>query len=163
MPGIRLDIPGFGPLAVHHLVTDYSGTLACGGRVSAEVLHRLARLSEIVEIHVVTSDTFGTVRRELGGLPSVRLHLLEGGRHDERKEAYVRRLDPATVVVFGNGSNDRLLLKAVKEEGGLSVVVDNGEGCALDAVLHAHILIRGIVPALDLLLEPQRCKATLRR
>lgn len=85
----------------------------------------------------MTSITFGTARRDLSGLPFVRLQLLDSQRHEEEKETYVRCMHPDTVAAFGNGNNDRGLLKAVKEAGGLSVAVDNGEGCALDAVLNA--------------------------
>jgi hypothetical protein len=55
-----------------------------------------------------------------------------------------------------------LLLKTVRDAGGLAVAVDNGEGCALDAILNANILVHGSEQALDLLLEPNSCKATLR-
>jgi hypothetical protein len=37
-----------------------------------------------------------------------------------------------------------------------------GEGCALDAVLNSHVDIVGAANALDLLLDPTRCTATLR-
>ena len=47
------------------------------------------------------------------------------------------------MVAFGNGQNDRLLLKSVKEVGGLAIVVENGEGCASDALINAHLLIAG--------------------
>jgi hypothetical protein len=40
--------------------------------------------------------------------------------------------------------------------------VDNGEGCALDALLNSNLLVMGATNALDLLLEPRSCKATLR-
>ena len=72
------------------------------------------------------------------------------------------RHEPKRVAAFGNGTIDRLLLKTVRDAGGLAVAVDNGEGCALDAILNANILIHGSEQALDLLLEPNSCKATLR-
>jgi len=37
------------------------------------------------------------------------------------------------VAAFGNGGNDRLLLKAMKDVGGSAVAVDNGEGCSIAA------------------------------
>jgi hypothetical protein len=54
------------------------------------------------------------------------------------------------------------MLQTVKEVGGLSVAVDNGEGCAVEALQSAQIFIIGITNALDLLLDTTRCKATLR-
>jgi soluble P-type ATPase len=158
---IALDIPGFGGLTIHRVVSDYSGTHALGGVLRPGVVDRLIRLAALVEIHIVTSDTFGTAQRELATVP-VTFHLLTGDRHDEQKRSYVCGKDPRTVAAFGNGMNDRLLLKTVKDAGGLAVAVDNGEGCAVETMLNAHILVSGSENALDLLLEPGRCKATLR-
>jgi soluble P-type ATPase len=71
-------------------------------------------------------------------------------------------LNPRYVASFGNGNNDRLHLKVVKEAGGLAIAVENGEGCALEAILNANVFVVGAVNALDLLLEPTRLRATLR-
>ncbi len=73
-----------------------------------------------------------------------------------------RRLEPKLVAAFGNGRNDVLMLRAVKNAGGLAVAIDNGEGCAVEALQNADIFIVGIANGLDLLLDPTRCKATLR-
>jgi hypothetical protein len=54
------------------------------------------------------------------------------------------------------------MLKAVKEGGGLAVAVDNGEGCAIDALVNAHLFVAGAAHGIDLLLDPMRSKATLR-
>lgn len=158
---IRLDIPGFGLREISRVVSDYTGTHAFGGAVREAAKDRLAQLCQLVEVHILTSDTFGTVKRELQGLP-VTLHLLHGDRHDEQKRDYVLGRDPQHMAAFGNGNNDRLLLKTVRDAGGLAVAVDNGEGCALDAILAANLLIHGSENALDLLLDGSRCKATLR-
>jgi hypothetical protein len=53
-------------------------------------------------------------------------------------------------------------LKAVKEASGLAAAVENGEGCALKAILNASLFVIGALNALDLLLEPTRLRATLR-
>ena len=53
-------------------------------------------------------------------------------------------------------------MKVVKEAGGLAIAVENGEGCALDAILNANVFVAGAVNAFDLLLEPTRLRATLR-
>ena len=74
----------------------------------------------------------------------------------------MKRFQIEHVAAFGNGNNDRLLLRVVKQAGGLAIAVDNGEGCATDALLNAHLLITGAVNALNLLLETRACKATLR-
>jgi len=88
--------------------------------------------------------------------------MLQGVAHDNQKRDFVRRLGAKHIAVFGNGNNDRLQLKAAKRAGGLAVAVENGEGCAVDAVLNAHLFVTGINNALDLLRSTDRCKATLR-
>ena len=159
---IKLAIPGFGPLEIRRVVTDYTGTHSFKGVVRKSVRARLARLARLVEVHVLTVDTFGTARRELARLP-VTLHVLGGdGRHDRQKRRFVLECDPRHVAAFGNGSIDRLMLKAVRDAGGLAVAVDNGEGCAVDAMVNANILVHGSEQALDLLLEPNSARATLR-
>ncbi len=158
---IRLDIPGFGTREIARVVTDYSGTHAFAGALRDGVRRRLARLAQQVEVHVLTSDTFGTAARELEDLP-VELHLLSGTRHDEQKRAYALEHDAGHVAAFGNGKNDRLMLEAVRDAGGLAFAVDNGEGCALDAILAADLFVHGSENALDLLLDTDRCVATLR-
>jgi soluble P-type ATPase len=159
--GIAIDIPGFGSRQIYTMLTDYTGTLARSGRLEVAVREHLARLSESLDIHVITSDTFGLAEGELQGL-SVNCQRLEGERHDLRKEEYGKRFGLQHCVVLGNGNNDRLLLKAAKEAGGLAIAVDNGEGCATEALLNANLFIVGAVNALALLLEPRACKASLR-
>ncbi len=159
---IRVEIPGFGVREIERVVSDYSGTHAFVGGVREGVKARLAELTRHVEVHVLTADTFGTARRELGDLPIV-LHVLGGESHDEQKRAYALERDPRHVAAFGNGNNDRLLLEAVRDAGGLAIAVDNGEGCALAAILASDLLVHGSENALDLLLDTDRCKATLRR
>jgi soluble P-type ATPase len=159
--GILIEIPGLGQRHIGLLLSDFSGTLSSSGRVYPAVKEMLIQLAEEIDVHVVTSDTYGTVQSELEGLP-LALHLLHGDRHDLQKEELGRRLGLEHCAVLGNGNNDRLLLKAAKEAGGIAIAVDNGEGCATDALLNSNLFIVGAVGALRLLLDPRSCKATLR-
>lgn len=159
---IKLMIPGFGPLEIRRVVTDYTGTHSFKGVVRRSVRTRLAQLGRLVEVHVLTADTLGTARRELARLP-VELHVLSSDtRQDKEKQRFVMKYQPKHVAAFGNGTIDRLMLKTVRDAGGLAVAVDNGEGCALDAIRNANLFVHGSEHALDLLLEPNNCKATLR-
>jgi soluble P-type ATPase len=160
-PGITIDIPGFGKVQINSILSDYTGTLAFSGKLVAGVKDRLLRLAELVDIHVVTADSFGTAESELKGLPIV-CRRLKGEGEDEQKRRYALNLNRRYVASFGNGNNDRLHLQAVKEAGGLAIAVENGEGCALEAILNANLFVIGAVNALDLLLEPTRLRATLR-
>ncbi len=161
-PGIHVDIPGRGELVIRRLVSDYSGTLSCAGRLSAVVRERIVRLAGILEIIVLTSDTFGTAAAELAGLP-LQVHILEARDHDLQKHAFVHSAGLRETAAFGNGMNDRLMLAAVRAAGGLAIAVDNGEGCAVEAIQAANLFLHGAEAALDLLLDPRRLVAGLRR
>jgi soluble P-type ATPase len=158
--GILIEIPGLGSRLIHTVVSDYTGTLSDHGRLVPDVKKSLLRLLDFVDIAVVTSDSYGTAREQLQGI--LIPHIVTETRHDIAKEKFVRQFEVEHVAAFGNGNNDRLLLKAVKEGRGLAIAVDNGEGCAIDALLQAHLFIGGALKALSLLLEPKACKATLR-
>ena len=159
--GILVDIPGFGQRHITTMLTDYTGTLSRQGRLVDGVKDGLRVLAELLEIHVITADTYGFAAEELKGVP-VEFFLLTGGCHDAKKREYGAKLGLKNCIVFGNGNNDRLLLAAAKEAGGIAISVDNGEGCATDAILNSHLFIVGAVNALGLLLEPLGLKATLR-
>jgi soluble P-type ATPase len=158
--GILIEIPGLGSREIRVIVSDYTGTLSCGGRLVPGVREKLVVLLGLVDIRIVSSDSFGTAAEELAEI--VKPDILSTNRHDAEKQDYVKTFDLKHVAAFGNGNNDRLLLKTVKEGGGLAIAVDNGEGCAVDALLNAHLFIVGAANALNLLLEPRSCKATLR-
>ena len=160
-PGIAVEIPGFGRLALELLVSDYTGTLSRGGKLSAATERRILLLAQVVDIHILTADTLGTAARELGHLP-VAIHYLELPQQDVQKQSFVAAGNPARVAAIGNGNNDRLLLGAVKQAGGLAIAVDNGEGCAVETLLQSNLFITGIENALDLLIETGRLKAALR-
>ncbi|RLC22624.1 MAG: ATPase P [Deltaproteobacteria bacterium] len=154
---LNVDIPGFGPVALAYLVSDFTGTVSVGGKLLPGVKEALNRIAEFLEIHFLTADTFGAARAELEGV-DCRIHILSGEAHDVQKAAYVDRLGVEKVAALGNGNNDRRMLEAAK----VGIAVTEGEGCAVDAVRAADIVVNRAVDALDLLLDPRRLKATLR-
>jgi soluble P-type ATPase len=164
-PGIEIQIPFFAePLRVARIVSDYTGTLSFHGRLIPGVQDRLGKLQAFVAIDVLTANSSGTARMQLGGMPFIALEIFKDSEcHDLQKQSHAQKNSPAQIAAFGNGNNDVLLLKTVKEAGGLAVAVDNGEGCSVEAMQNANIFIVGIVNALDLLIERTWCKATLRR
>jgi soluble P-type ATPase len=94
---IGLEVPGYGRLTIRHLVCDYNGTLACDGKIIPLVRELLQHLSNSVEIHVLTADTFGAARDQLQALPCT-LTILPGGAQDVAKLVYVKRLGPESTV-----------------------------------------------------------------
>lgn len=154
---VDLDIPGFGHIRLEHLVSDFTGTLSVDGRLMPGVKEHLNRIAESLQIHILTADTFGMAKAELETV-KCDIHILTGDNHDVQKQSYVNDLVPDKVITFGNGNNDRLMLKAAR----IGVAVCLNEGCAIDAITSANILVTSTIDALDLLLHPKRLKATLR-
>jgi P-type E1-E2 ATPase len=154
---IEIEVPGFGAIALHHLVSDFTGTLSVDGRLLPGVKDLLQKIAALLKVHIVTADTFGTAGKELEGV-DCEVQMLSGADHDRQKEEFVITLGSAGVVAIGNGNNDRRMLKAAK----IGIAVCLKEGCAADAVKSADILTTSAVDALELLLNPRRMKATLR-
>ena len=155
--GIAIDIPGYGTLAVEHVVMDYNGTLAVDGRIAPGVSEALGRLSGHLTLHVITADTFGLAAAELSGV-DCRIRVLESGDHRQAKRDFVETLGSDSTAAIGNGRNDSMMLKAAA----LGIVVLLEEGAAMEAVTAADILCPSIISALGLLENPMRLKATLR-
>jgi soluble P-type ATPase len=154
---LEIDIPGFGFIKLIHLVSDFTGTLSVEGKLLPGAKEQLNKIGRFLSIHVLTADTFGMVKSELKDV-TCELHILDGKDHDVQKEGYVRNLGASSVVAFGNGNNDRKMLKAA----GLGIAVTEGEGCAVDALMAADIHVNSAKAGLEMLLNPKRCKATLR-
>jgi soluble P-type ATPase len=154
---LSIDIPGFGPIRAEHLVSDFSGTLAKDGRLPDGIRDRLTEIASVLRVHVVSSDTFGTAASELRDL-DLSVHLLSGTEHDRQKDDYVRALGPQAVIAIGNGNNDQRMLKTAR----IGIAVLESEGCAVHASAGADILVRCSKEALDLILHPDRLRATLR-
>ena len=154
---IKVDIPGFGNVDIKHLVSDFTGTLSEGGHLCKGVRERFNKLSKDIQIHILTADTFGVAKKELEGI-DCKTVILEGSGHDLQKEDYIKSLGSDTVIALGNGNNDRRMLKEAR----VGVAVCLKEGCAVDSIKNADILVTSTVDALDLLLNPKRMKATLR-
>lgn len=154
---IEINIPGFGSVKLNHLVSDFTGTLSFNGKLISGVKERLNKLSESLSIHVLTSDSFGTAKSELKDI-SCQVHILKGEFHDLQKEEYVEKLGPTSVVAFGNGNNDRKMLRVAR----IGVAVTGKEGGAVDILMAGDINISSVTDGLDLLLHTKRLKATLR-
>jgi len=154
---IKIQIPNFGDLELEHLVLDYNGTLAVDGILLAGVEKRLITLAQTLQVHILTADTFGKATSNLKNIPG-KLHILKKNNEVMQKEEYVKQLGYQSVIAIGNGNNDRNMLKTVA----LGIAVIGTEGCASTTIQNADIIVTDINHGLELLLNPLRCKATLR-
>ena len=146
-------------LMLKNLVLDYNGTIAFQGKTISGVKEKLSKLAKKLNIYIVTADTFGTVREEFKN-QNVNIEItddrLTGAKY---KEEFIEKINSEKTVAIGNGANDRLMLK----KAGLSLAIIGGEGASLNTVLEADIVIKNILKGLDLLLNNDGLKATLRR
>jgi soluble P-type ATPase len=153
-----IEIPNFNTLDIRHIVCDYNGTIAKDGIVLPNIKTRFKQLEESYTIHVITADTFGSVKKQLEDT-SVTVKVLESDDHTQEKSDYVRSLGASHCVAIGNGNNDKAMLTVAE----LGIAVMGTEGCAKDALLSADILFGNIEEALEILMHEKRIVATLRR
>jgi soluble P-type ATPase len=153
---LELDVPGYKKLRLENIVLDFNGTVSCDGRLLPGVSERLLELKGQFTVYVITADTFGTVREQVGELAEVRV--LKTDDHREEKRSFVAQLGAGTVVAFGNGRNDVMMLK----EASLGIAVCQREGAAGETFQAADIVCTDILDGLDLLRFPKRLLATLR-
>lgn len=153
---LTIEIPGRDSLLLEHLLLDYNGTIATDGHLLEGVAERLARLAETVQIHILTADTFGTVTAQCQGLPAVVKTFPAAGA--ALWKAQIAHNLSGGIAAVGNGYNDAQMYDAAD----LAIQVLGEEGCCVQALAYADILVRNVQDALDLLLKPGRLKATLR-
>ncbi|HKK20886.1 MAG TPA: HAD hydrolase family protein [candidate division Zixibacteria bacterium] len=153
---IEVEIPGRKTkLRIVHVVFDFNGTLARDGRLLNGVGTRVRKLARVVDVTVLTADTFGTVARTMKGLPT-NIGIVKNGTE---KLKFIRALGPGSVTAIGNGVNDIPMLRAAA----LGIAVIGDEGAAGELLSVATVVVRNINDALDLLLKPKRLVATLRK
>ena len=154
---IAVDIPGLRELRLEHLVLDYNGTLAEDGKLLAGVAAALNALAQVLQIHVVTADTFGSAAEQLAGLP-LDLIVVPDAAQADRKLEFITGLSADKVVAVGNGRNDRKMLEAAA----LGIALIQREGSAVETLMCADVAATDILDALALLQCPKRLLATLR-
>jgi soluble P-type ATPase len=153
---IQITIPGREALQIEHLVLDVNGTIALDGRLIAGVAEQIAQLQDYLEIHLLTADTYGSqaaIDAELG----LQATIIKHGAAE--KGGYVLTLGADHVAVIGNGLNDVAMFNTAA----LRIAVLGPEGMAAALLTAADVLVRDISEGLDLLLNPDRLVATLRR
>lgn len=154
---LDIDIPGFGSLRLEYLVCDFTGTISMDGKLLPKVKEKLNALASDLKIFVLTADEFGTAQDELKDV-NCKVHIIKGPEIDMWKAEFVKSLGFDSVVAFGNGLNDRAMLKVAR----LGIIVVGGEGCAVESLLSADVQVINPVDGLDLLVHPRRLRATLK-
>jgi len=153
-----IEIPHYKTLNLKHLVLDYNGTLAKDGTLIEETRTLLDALGEHYTLHVITSDTFGTVQAQLEGL-DITVKILHSDDHTGEKSNYIQSLGAEECIAVGNGSNDMLML----QNSMLGIALIGKEGCSTRTLKSSDVVCTNISDALELALSPKRLIATLRQ
>ncbi len=150
---LSVSIPGR-ELRLEHLLLDVNGTLTDRGVLIDGVDERLDRLRDVLDIRLVSADTFGTL-----DAIAERLHVgAVRAATGEDKVSALDMLGRGCCTVIGNGANDVLVLEAAA----LGFAVLGPEGASAAALRSADVVCASAADALDLLLDPQALSATLR-
>lgn len=155
---IELIIPGRGTLQLEHLVSDVNGTIAVDGTLQEGMLRSIKNLRDRLKVHLLTADTHGRqhlIDQQLG-MQAIRV---QAGREAEQKAAFIRQLGAERVVAIGQGANDAAMLKTAT----LGICVLSPEGSAVETLLSADLVVPNISVALELLENPLRIVASLRK
>jgi len=155
---IEIQVPGRGTYRLEHLVLDVNGTIAIEGQLVEGVARRLAELRRSIEVYMLTADTRGR-QQAIDAQLGMKATRITPASEAAQKAAFVRELGSEAVCAIGNGANDAEMLREAK----LAIAVLGEEGLAVDTLTSADVVVPHVNTGLDLLLNPLRLVATLRR
>lgn len=154
---ITYEIPGRERIEIKNIVFDYNGTLAVGGELIEGVRERFKGLSGLLNVYIVTADTYGTVEEKCGDL-GVKILTFPRENAGESKRDIVRKLGPESTICIGNGFNDiSMFTEAI-----ISIAVIENEGCSGKLLAEADIVVKSILDAINIVINTDIMKATLR-
>lgn len=153
---IEIKIPGREELNIRNIVFDYNGTIALDGLMDDYVKKELTKLEKLVNVYILTADTFGTVRKECYDL-GIEVKTFPGEGAATFKRNIVNSLEGDTICV-GNGFNDIEMFKVSS----LSICIMGKEGCCGGLIAHSDIVVNSIKDVFDLIFNVDRIRATLR-
>lgn len=155
---IEVNIPSYKKVYIENVVFDYNGTLAAGGRIIDGIKEKLVDISRLVNLYIITADTFGTVGENFKDVDvEVKIISKDNGTID--KLNFVKELGSDRTIAVGNGNNDELMLK----ESIIGVSVIGEEGLATKALLASDIVLRDVKDLFEMIKNKGRIIATLRK
>jgi len=151
---MNIDIPGVLSFDLKHVFIDYNGTVAHEGNLLPGILKQIETLSSFYKLHILTGDTYGTVRTLLTD-ESIDVILAYTAKE---KLSVIKGFNPSECICIGNGSIDALMLK----ESAVGICVIGKEGCSSKAILNADIVVNNIFDAFSIISHPNQLIATLK-
>ncbi len=154
---MKLEIPGREKIEIKDVVFDYNGTIAIDGLLIEGVGEYINELANVVNFHVITADTYGSVEKALANI-NCKVVKISKENQDFSKLDYLLNLGKETTLCVGNGKNDRLMLK----ESVIGIALIQDEGVCVESLLAANIACKSIMDVFAYFKEPNRIIATLR-
>ena len=154
---IVYDIPGRGKVEIENIILDYNGTIAVEGQLIEGVQEKLLDIKDKLKIHIVTADTYGTVEKQCEDI-GINVITFPKENAGESKKLILENLGKEKTICVGNGFNDIEMFKNCK----ISIAIIEKEGCSGKLLLHADIVTKSIIDALNIILNENMMKATLR-
>ena len=154
---LSLTIPGRGEVNLSNIILDLNGTLTVDGQIAANTVSLLNRVSEQLQVYVLTADTLGSAAKLKEELQAD-IRSFAGENISAAKAVFLEQLGAESTMAVGNGDNDAAMLK----KAAIGIVVLGPEGCSIKALQNADLLVKDIDDALMLVLRTQRLIADLR-
>lgn len=157
---IDIKVPWGEKYIIKNVVFDLNGTLANNGEIAGTTEELLKELAKHARIYIITADTHNTaesLKKKIGEFTEI--IVLQSDEHDLEKARFVHTLGFRETVTLGNGGND---LKMV-QEGILSFGIMAGEGIYAPLLSKVDIVVHNIDHAIDMLINPMKIVATLRK
>ncbi len=161
---LKLIIPGRKRqrIKLTKLVLDLNGTLAVDGIINKNTLFLLKKVAAFLEVHILTADTLGSAvklsRLLKENIQKINIQVVGNRYTSTAKAYYIQSLGPREVMAVGNGANDAAMLK----ESAVGIAVLGPEGCAVEALRSADLVVKDIDDALYTIIKPRRLIAALR-
>lgn len=154
---IQIDIPGKECFRIRHVIFDYNGTIGKDGRLIPGVRQGINQFSDRLTFHVLTADTFGSVKKQLHDVNAI-LTIISKDNQDKKKLNYLKTLGADQTICAGNGRNDSLMLK----DACIGVAVLGDEGLSAACFSASDLIVKNVLDVFGLLKTPERLIATLR-
>lgn len=154
---LKYEIPGRATIEIENIVLDYNGTIAVNGELIPGVDKLINELAQSAKVHIVTADTYGTVREACAHINAEVITFPTDSAGQSKREI-VQGLGAERTLTVGNGYNDIPMF----EIAGLSIAIIEGEGTSGKLLAQADIVARSILEGLTIALQANMVKATLR-
>lgn len=154
---VELNIPGREKIVIENIAFDYNGTLAVDGKIDASIKEKIIKLKDVLDVYILTADTYGTVAKECKDLGVVIKSFPQENAGYEKKKI-IQQLGKHKTISVGNGFNDI----PMSQESSLSIGIIGQEGASGKLFYHCDIVLKDIHDVFEMINKTDRIKATLR-